>query len=88
MIESLDHFPYMVATDFSSPSGGHRIFTARMPKVQDDDGIFSSGSFDLRSICRLLPKNPIISGEFRYLGSIYADGGLAYALDESVRNPM
>ena len=85
MIESLDHFPYMVATDFSSPNGGHRIFTARMPKVQGDDGIFSLGSFDLRSICIGPTKNPIIRGEFRYLGSRYADGGLAYAL---VENPM
>ena len=75
----------MVATDFSSPNGGHRIFTARMPKVQGVDGVFSLGSFDLRSICTLHPKNPIIKGEFRYLGSRYADGGLAYALDESVR---
>ena len=33
MIEKLDHFPYLVATDFSSPNGGHRIFTARWPKV-------------------------------------------------------
>ena len=85
MIESLDYLPYMVATDFSSPNGGHRIFTARWPEVQDDDGIFSSGSFDLRSICALLPKNPIIGGEFRYLGSRYADGGHVYAL---VENPM
>ena len=88
MIEKLDHLPYLVATDFSSPNGGHRIFTARRPKVQGVDGIFSLGSFDLGSICRLLPKNPIIRGEFRYIGSRYADGGLVYGLDVSVEKPM
>ena len=31
-IESLDHLPYMVATDFSSLNGRHRIFSVRRPK--------------------------------------------------------